>query len=122
MTLVHIELVKGVEAVLASTRVKGIFGPGRLLHLNVVSTILHANIGKILTNQGKCLHVPDLGEGCVLSLANQEDNEADYEKGHEAALHNVGLRKNDGIEGLFGNCCLLLDGRVQIRRMCASFN
>ena len=44
--------------------------------------------------------MPKLGNGRIVTLANEENDEADDKEGHETALHHVLLRENDWVEGL----------------------
>lgn len=100
MTLVHLELVKGVETILAATCVEGVLGPTCLFHINFDFAVFHADVGELLTDQRQRLGVPKLGEGSVVSLSNEKHDETDDKESHEDALHGVLLSEDDGVEWL----------------------
>ena len=100
MTLVQIELVEGVEAILAATRVESVLGPRCCFHIDIDSAVIHTHISEVFSNQRQRLLVPKLGNGCIVTLANEENDEADDKEGHETALHHILLREDDWVEGL----------------------
>ena len=105
MTLFHLELVEGIEAILTATRVEGVLRPARLLHVDFVQAVFHADVRKLFANQGQGFFMPELGEGSVVSFANEQYDEADNEEGHKATLHGELLRKDHGVEWLFRCSC-----------------
>lgn len=113
MALVKIELVEGIEAVLAAACIEGVFGPACLLHIDVDSSIFHANISKLFTNEGKRFVMPHLGESCIVSFAHEKDDETDYEEGHETAFHDILLSKFHWVERLGDSCSLGFDYSVE---------
>ena len=113
MTLVKVELVKRIEAILAATCIKSVLGPACLLHIDVDSSIFHTNIRKLFTNEGKRFIMPHLGESCIVSLAHEKDDETDYKEGHETAFHDILLSEFHWVERLGDGCSLGFDYSVE---------
>jgi len=113
MTLVKVELVKRIEAILAATCIKSVLGPACLLHIDVDSSIFHTNIRKLFTNEGKRFFMPQLGESCVMPLAHEKDYEANNEEGHETAFHDILLSEFHGVKRLCNGCSLGFDCSVE---------
>ena len=60
--------------------------------------------------------MPKLGNGRIVTLANEENDEADDKEGHETALHHVLLREDDWVEGLLLTSHCLDVGQIVIIR------
>ena len=86
-----------------------------LLDFDLITAILHANVSKLLPNEWERLLVPEFGERAIVSLAEEENNKAAYEEGHEAALHEVFLCKFNRINRLRGGGFLRGDILIELR-------
>ena len=71
-----------------------------LLNINLVTAIFHSNVCELLPNKWQRFFMPEFGQHSIVALTKEEYDKASNEEGHEAALHEVGLRELDRVERL----------------------